>query len=284
MEEYITEVDEALLLPLPSDASVAEKQHLLDVGKIAPLFMSRTSVKVILTLTEEVPFDFMHLLPNGKPLYDILRYSEEDRDDFSWYMDFVVQDHQDFQAIERLVEENYTHLDVLYTTDSEPVRDAAFINTAQYMLETLLDTTKLATNKARRYYLYRVFGCFHYHGASFVRNFREALEHAVELEASLLPHSEAEPITWVLALEHERAAVQSTTDMYYMHFRVFMVWYDMGVLAGRPTGLIGMPEAKTYDHVEYFRRVDRGVFKLLWQRFRYQTTNSTGLIRAMWRP
>ncbi|KAK3242603.1 hypothetical protein CYMTET_47762 [Cymbomonas tetramitiformis] len=283
MEEYISEVDESLLLPLPSDASVAERQHLLDVGKIAPLFMSRISVYVILTLTEEVPFDLMHILPNGKPLYEILRYSEEDRDDFAWGLG-LLQDNLAFQAIESLVKEKDTHLDVLYTTDSEPGRDAVFINTAQYMLETLLDTTKLATNKARRYYLYSVLSCFHCHGVTFVRSFREALERAVELEASSLPHSEAEPITWVLALEHERAFVESSTDKYYMHFRVFMVWYDMGVLAGRPTGLVGMPEAKTYDHVEYFRRVDQGVFKLLWQRFRYQTTDSDGLIRAMWRP
>ncbi|KAK3242566.1 hypothetical protein CYMTET_47725 [Cymbomonas tetramitiformis] len=260
-------------LPLPSTPRIAEMQNRMNVGVIAPMFMSSASVRVILALTEEVSLNMMHPVQEGKTLADLLCYSKEDVGD----MDVCTEG---AARIKELADDIGT-VDPEDDIASWSEQEVVFLTISEEILDTFVDTKLLANNAARRYYLYCVFQSFHDSAVRSILNFEHALREAASFEARPNP-SRAELEAYAGKLQNESDAHELAVSDYYLRHRTLLEWCGTGVLYQRPDWLVGMPEPTNYDHVDYFIRVEKGgVFSRLRDRFRFG--NREFLIKTLWR-
>ncbi|KAK3289656.1 hypothetical protein CYMTET_2926 [Cymbomonas tetramitiformis] len=260
-------------LRLPITPRIAEMQLEMKVGLIPPLFISSASVRVITALTETVPLNMMHPVTKETTLAEYLCYSETDIDDMVAHMadaEYIKNLAENISSVDEEDMDTYSQEEVMFMTISEEI------------LDTFEDFEKLKSNRERRYYLYCVLDLFHRDAADTITLFEKTLRNAVIIEAChVLSDSQIED--WNSSLQTESGDCEIAMSSYYLRHKTLLQFYAAGVLYQRPNWFMGIPKPSRYDHMEFFRCVDKGgIFWRLHERFKFGEREF--LIKLLWTP
>ncbi|KAK3234632.1 hypothetical protein CYMTET_55182 [Cymbomonas tetramitiformis] len=285
----MTTNDASFTLPLPSSPSVAEMQHLLDVGRIPPPLMLKSSVFTITCLTERCPMNMRYEISMfggvSKQLYELLRYSEDDVTDLSIESDDV----EDIkEVVHQLIMNSHCDIEAGEVVEAYELcaRDMHWSRVTDAVLRGFANSCCMKSNRERRCFFTSVIEIFDDAVVSAAVNYETTLKRAAEPDANRHQrHGDGNhrDVQWLVRLEEEQEDHEWLLTKYHIMHNLMLEWSHRGLLFKQPLHLTGLPNPTTYDHVEYFtnaRTNEGGLYAALWER--YQRGMPANLLDALW--